>query len=81
MVYTEIKNYAFIRFKLGISPLDVLKEIKSVFNDKSPGKTTLYAWYRRFEKNNEPIKRSIGSGRKRTALTLKNIELVDEMIK
>ena len=59
----ENRGYILARYKQGIKPNEIFKELKIAFGDASPSYTTVTRWVNRFKVESEDLEDENRSGR------------------
>jgi hypothetical protein len=74
------RYYIKIRCKLGVTPIDIHKELLLALGDSAPSYRTVARWASEFNNGREDVKDDSRSGRPVTSVTAANIERVRQLI-
>lgn len=71
----------YYNFRRGLTQHQCIVELNSTFGDDSPSKTTIYRWYSEFIFERASLKDESRGGRPKSAVCVRNIDAVREMVK
>lgn len=77
---SEVRAILKYNFARGLSIDQCLEEIKLVLDSDCPHRTTIFRWYREFERGNFNLEDAEREGRPRTSVTEENISAVRKML-
>ena len=66
--------------KLGWKKSEIIENVKKVYGDKAPKKTTIYAWISRFESGREDLVDDSRSGRPSTSINEDNVKGIKALV-
>jgi transposase len=74
------RGYILTRYKLGLSSIDIFKELELAYLDRAPSYMTVCRWVNRFKDGSESLEDEERIGRPITAVTTANIDIVRALI-
>lgn len=76
----DVRAIKLYNFKRGLSPENCVEEMKNVFEDEAPSRSTVFRWYLQFQRGIYKLDDDVRTGRPSTAVSEENIIAVRKLL-